>query len=303
MKNKFYPNLFIPGAAKSGTTTLHELLDLHPDISMSSVKEPVFWNNKKFNSYSNEDWTKYKELFNTDSKINGESTTSYMYYESFISNIKINYEDSPKFIFILRNPIDRFISHFRWMKGLGLEKDDIKKIIKKRPSQVKVIDYNYYPKHYYQFGLYSKWIQNFIDNFGIENIKVITLESLMSNRLQTINSCFDFLDLKKLESLPLISSNKTTKIKYPWLYHFIRKSSISKMKYTKLAKLFLSQKSIHLIKNKMKKIIANWKTKEFKYETLTSEYRNHLKDAGYNNDVKKLKDIFDYPFKEWKDFN
>ena len=51
MKNKFYPNLFIPGAAKSGTTTLHELLDLHPDISMSSVKEPVFWNNKKFNSY------------------------------------------------------------------------------------------------------------------------------------------------------------------------------------------------------------------------------------------------------------
>ncbi len=127
MKNKFYPNLFIPGAAKSGTTTLHELLDLHPDISMSSVKEPVFWNNKKFNNYSNEDWIKYKELFNTDSKINGESTTSYMYYESFISNIKINYEESPKFIFILRNPIDRFISHFWWMKGLGLEKNNIKK--------------------------------------------------------------------------------------------------------------------------------------------------------------------------------
>ena len=52
MKNKFYPNLFIPGAAKSGTTTLHELLDLHPDISMSSVKEPVFWNNKKLSIFS-----------------------------------------------------------------------------------------------------------------------------------------------------------------------------------------------------------------------------------------------------------
>ena len=302
MKNKFYPNLFIPGAAKSGTTTLHELLDLHPDISMSSVKEPVFWNNKKFNSYSNEDWTKYKDLFNTDSKINGESTTSYMYYESFISNIKINYEKSPKFIFILRNPIDRFISHFWWMRGLGLEKNDIEEVIKKG-SQVKVIDYDYYPKHYYRFGLYSEWIQNFIDNFGIENIKVITLESLVSNRLETINSCFHFLDLKKLESLPLISSNKTTKIKYPWLYHFIRKSSISKMKYTKVAKLFLSQKYILMIKNKMKKTILNWETEEFKYENLTTEYRNHLKDAGYNNDVKKLKDIFDYAFKEWKDFN
>ena len=38
MKSKFFPNLFIPGAAKSGTTTLHELLNLHPDISMSKVE-------------------------------------------------------------------------------------------------------------------------------------------------------------------------------------------------------------------------------------------------------------------------
>ena len=51
MNSKFFPNLFIPGAAKSGTTTLHELLNLHPDISMSTLKEPVFWNNKKFEPY------------------------------------------------------------------------------------------------------------------------------------------------------------------------------------------------------------------------------------------------------------
>ena len=38
------PNLFIPGAAKSGTTSLHQLLDLHPDVTMSSTKEPVYWN-------------------------------------------------------------------------------------------------------------------------------------------------------------------------------------------------------------------------------------------------------------------
>jgi dihydroorotase-like cyclic amidohydrolase len=34
------PNFFIPGAAKSGTTTLHDMLNTHPEISMSSVKEP-----------------------------------------------------------------------------------------------------------------------------------------------------------------------------------------------------------------------------------------------------------------------
>jgi len=302
MKNKFLPNLFIPGAAKSGTTTLHELLNLHPEISMSSLKEPVFWNNKKFEKYEHVDWLNYQKLFNGNAKIFGESTTSYMYYNSFIENIKQNYNKSPKFIFILRNPIDRYISHFWWMKGLGLEKNNIKDVIN-RGSHNDFTEYDYYPKHYFQFGLYSKWIQRFIDNFGIENIKVITFEKLISNRLDTINSCFDFLGLKKLESIPEKTSNKTTRIKYSCIYHFIRKSSIGKMSYTKIGKIFLSKKTIDRIKNKLKRIIINWKTEEFEYDPLQSEYRNYLKDSGYNNDVEKLKDIFDYSFKEWKDFN
>ena len=302
MKNKFLPNLFIPGAAKSGTTTLHELLNLHPEISMSKVKEPVFWNNKNFEKYIEQDWLNYKKLFVEKSKICGESTTSYMYYNSFIENINKNYKKSPKFIFILRNPIDRYNSHFWWMKGLGLEKNKIKNVLNIE-SGINFEEYDYYPKNYFQFGLYSKWIQRFIDNFGLENIKVITLEKLISNRLDTINSCFDFLGLKKLESIPEKNSNKTTRIKYSFLYHFIRKSSIGKMNYTKIGKIFLSNKSIDRIKNKLKDIITNWKTEEFEYEPLQSEHRNHLKDAGYFSDVKKLKEIFDYSFNEWKDFN
>lgn len=302
MKNKFLPNLFIPGAAKSGTTTLHELLNLHPEISMSKVKEPVFWNNKKFEKYIEQDWLNYKKLFVEKSKIYGESTTSYMYYNSFIDNINKNYKKSPKFIFILRNPIDRYNSHFWWMKGLGLEKNKIKNVLNIE-SQINFEEYDYYPKNYFQFGLYSKWIQRFIDNFGLENIKVITLEKLISNRLDTINSCFDFLGLKKLESIPEKNSNKTTRIKYSFLYHFIRKSSIGKMNYTKIGKIFLSNKSIDRIKNKLKDIITNWKTEEFEYEPLQSEHRHYLKDAGYYSDVEKLKEIFDYSFNEWKDFN
>ena len=302
MKNKFLPNLFIPGAAKSGTTTLHELLNLHPEISMSKVKEPVFWNNKKIEKYIEQDWLNYKKLFVEKSKIYGESTTSYMYYNSFIENINKNYKKSPKFIFILRNPIDRYNSHFWWMKGLGLEKNKIKNVLNIE-SRINFEEYDYYPKNYFQFGLYSKWIQRFIDNFGLENIKVITLEKLISNRLDTINSCFDFLGLKKLESIPEKTSNKTTRIKYSFLYHFIRKSSIGKMNYTKIGKIFLSNKSIDRIKNKLKDIITNWKTEEFEYEPLQSEHRHYLKDAGYYSDVEKLKEIFDYSFNEWKDFN
>jgi len=49
----FKPNLFVPGAAKSGTTSLHNLLNQHPEICMSSVKEPGYWKNEKFKDFKN----------------------------------------------------------------------------------------------------------------------------------------------------------------------------------------------------------------------------------------------------------
>src|SRR5688572_16277890 len=37
------PNFFVIGAPRSGTTSLYEYLDAHPDIVMSTVKEPDFF--------------------------------------------------------------------------------------------------------------------------------------------------------------------------------------------------------------------------------------------------------------------
>jgi hypothetical protein len=41
------PNLFIVGAAKSGTTSLHNYLNQHPDIFMCNPKEPHYLINKE----------------------------------------------------------------------------------------------------------------------------------------------------------------------------------------------------------------------------------------------------------------
>ena len=37
------PNFLVIGAAKSGTTSLHEYLNEHPDVFMSPIKEPGFF--------------------------------------------------------------------------------------------------------------------------------------------------------------------------------------------------------------------------------------------------------------------
>ncbi len=300
IKQHFKPNFFIPGAAKSGTTSLHELLDTHPDISMSKEKEPVYWNNKLFNEFENLEISRYLNLFEQKVKIKGESTTSYMYYDNFIKNVKDNFHQPPKFIFILRNPIDRFISHYNWLKGLGKEKRRIDKIIEEERC-LDFKEYNDYPKQYYQFGLYYKWISRFIENFGKENIKIVTFEKLISERLNILNSCYEFLGVSKMDSVNFIKSNKTNKVIFPSMYHFLRKSSIGKMKYKSISKYFVPKKIRTKIKSLMKIAIKNWISIESKKEILSDKQRKNLRDK-YFEDVMSLKNKLNYDFSEWEDF-
>ena len=46
-KKDMLPNFLIVGAQKCGTTTLHSVLDLHPKIAMSRVKELNFFSFQK----------------------------------------------------------------------------------------------------------------------------------------------------------------------------------------------------------------------------------------------------------------
>ena len=294
------PNLFIPGAAKSGTTSLHELLDVHADICMSSIKEPIFWNKNGPTISKKIEW--YNSLFkNKDAHILGESTTSYMYFPKFIEQIKAYYDTDPKFIFILRNPIDRCYSHYWWMIGRGQEKKPFETVIKEdfnRPFK----EYGYVPDYYYHFGLYGKWLELFYQNFDAKNIKIITMESLITNRLDTLNACLTFLNVSKLSAIPEIQANKTKKMSYPKAYHFIKKTASGKYKYTKIAKYFLSEKIIDSIKDRLKSISLFEKSSQFEYPKITSTQREWLYSL-YKEDVSKLKQLTGISFNEWKDFN
>ena len=296
----FKPDFFIPGFAKSGTSSLHDLLNSHPDISMSKLKEPVYWNNKSFDKFDDFEIVRYSDLFEKDTKIKGESTTSYMFYDSFIKNINKYYKEPPKFIIILRNPVDRFISHVNWLKGLGLEKKDINEVLMDEKWS-NFNEYDDYPRHYYQFGLYHKWISRFIDNFGKQNIKIITFEQLISDRLNTINDCYEFLGVEKLGKINFIRSNKSKKIVFPYFYHFLRKSSTGKMKYTKIVKYLLPIKIREKIKSLMKCTLQNWISVKSKNEKITTENRNKLRKI-YLEDVESLKKRLVYDFSEWEDF-
>lgn len=67
MKASLYtPDFIIPGFAKSGTSSLHEYLNQHPRILMSTIKEPHNYSNMIYYAerYKLESERSFVNLFN-----------------------------------------------------------------------------------------------------------------------------------------------------------------------------------------------------------------------------------------------
>lgn len=104
------PNLIVIGAAKCGTTSLHEYLDEHPEIAMSREKELRFFVEEK-NWPRGREW--YSEQFE-DAPVRGESTPAYTVYPRYRGVPERMRELIPdaRFVYLVRDPIERIVSHF-----------------------------------------------------------------------------------------------------------------------------------------------------------------------------------------------
>lgn len=184
------PNLFVIGAMKSGTTSLHEYLDTHPQISMSTQKEPAFFA-KEFTLNRGEDW--YLSLFSQDSqyKYLGESSTQYTRLPLFEGVPQRLYEFNPnaRLIYIMRNPLERVISHY-WhatrvrsiLKGAGEPRPLVKAILES-------------PDEYLATGNYAMQLEPYIALFGLASIYTLTFEALIQNPQQQMNKIYQWLGL------------------------------------------------------------------------------------------------------------
>lgn len=305
--NKKLPNLFIPGAAKSGTTTLHEMLHMHPEICMSFKKEPYYWIKDNFDSYTPNITEDYLNLFNEklDAIYRGESSTAYMLFPNFIERIKTHKLDNSKFIFILRNPIDRAYSHYWYLKGIGSENLDFKNALlfdkNIEPSPSNRLEEGKF-KHYFQYGLYGKWLSRFYENFDQNQIKVITFESLKEKPQEIVNDCFKFLGLNTIESIELKHANKTNIVIAPKLHKQLVRIATGKVKPLKPLNKLVPEKIKRKIKSNFSDKLTNISKTNKTYPTLDIESRDWLKHL-YEEDYKLLKKVSKLSFEEWEDFN
>lgn len=181
------PNLFVIGSMKSGTTSLHNYLDAHPEIAMSENKEPGYfveeltWNR-------GEQW--YRGLF-ADSeryKYRGESSTFYTKQPQFMGVPERIARTCPdaRLIYVMRDPFERIVSQYLHnVRGHHAEAE--------RRSLLRAATADSY---YVAFGHYARQLRAYFAAFGRDAVYTLTFESLLRNPQANLDGIFQWLGLQ-----------------------------------------------------------------------------------------------------------
>lgn len=212
MKKRNIPNLFIIGAPKCGTTSLHQWLGDHPQIHMSKVKEPFFFNNHE--SQLKLDHNSYFKLFETPNKniaYFGEATPFYMYSKTAIKKI-LDTSPNSKFLITVRNPVNLFESLFYQNLKLNMENHKNLEEAWKSLDDVRVFPSLRYKK----ICSLAKYVREVKKYINTNNLKVITLDDLTNNPHGSMNEICGFLNVDKFyQGYSFKNYNKRAVVKFP----------------------------------------------------------------------------------------
>jgi hypothetical protein len=177
------PNLIVIGAMKCSTTSLHHYLSLHPEIYMSKQKELNFFD-ERLRWHKGIDW--YASQFDASYSINGESCPQYTIFPTATGVPQRMSETlrSPKFIYLVRDPIDRLLSHQTEIMDLW-----------PHARAFNVADLSFETSTAVQCSFYYRQIAEYLRFFSRDSILVLLAERLNSNPREEMKRIFKFLNV------------------------------------------------------------------------------------------------------------
>lgn len=172
------------GAQKSGTTSLAYQLRQHPQIGFCQHKEPNFF------SLPGEvvaDVAEYHALFDESiDKVYGEASTTYSWFPQYPHTPQRIHDYNPgmKIIYIMRQPVERAISHYT---------HHLLRARTKYPPEIEVFENPTYINH----SRYALQMRPYLERFPRENLLLIVFEEYTQNTLRTLYSIANHLGIDR----------------------------------------------------------------------------------------------------------
>lgn len=185
------PNLLIIGAVKCGTTSLHRYLGMHPEVGMSERKELNFFQNP----HCLDDLGAYAPNFDPEATVRGESSPIYAFHpisSGTPERIRAAIPDV-KLIYVVRDPVERFVSHFLQRRNTGKEPLSLDQALEQLDMPC---------NQYFVAGSYATQLEQYLKVFPADQMLVIDQADLHRSRSQTLKRIFGFLGVDETFTSP-----------------------------------------------------------------------------------------------------
>lgn len=213
-----FPNLFLVGPHKTGTTSWHEALDAHPDVFMSELKEPEFLNqDHDYAERPIETEAAYLALFEDAGEVArlGEATPWYFYSDAAADAIRERAED-PRVLIVLRDPVERIHSLHQQRVTAGTETieefeealaaEPDRKAGRRVPERANPVRGNFYR----EIARYAPNLERYRDRFDDDELLVLKFEDVVEDPDAAFEQVCRFLDLDPTVDAAFPDSNPTT---------------------------------------------------------------------------------------------
>jgi hypothetical protein len=174
------PNVLIIGSMKCGTSSLHHYLDSHPDVQMSANKEVnFFWRQTAWEK--GRDW--YRGWFDGSVPIRGESSVNYTKDPKaarVCARRMRKVVPDAKLIYLVRDPVERSISHYLHTHAKGNEH---------RPASKALLDLR---SEFVSRSMFYANVEPYLEDF---DPLVLRQEDLLDHQEETLSAIASFLDL------------------------------------------------------------------------------------------------------------
>jgi hypothetical protein len=201
-----YPNLFIVGAPKCGTTSLAAYLNAHPDVFICEPKEPHFFATGLPGPHPRKyirDRTEYLDLFSTAGHYShrGEASTWYLYANGTAEQINA-FSREARIIIMIRHPVDMMFSLYSHRKYSGdedartfeeaLELESLRRRGDRLPRNMK---HTVQGLFYRDVARFADRIRRYVDVFGVQRVHLIDFERFVRDTVGEYERVLKFLEV------------------------------------------------------------------------------------------------------------
>jgi len=195
-----FPDFFIVGAPKCGTTALYEYLRQHPSLFLPFHKEPLYFGDDLTRRYGRLTTDEYLALFNeaAEGQRIGEASAWYLYSESAAREIA-SVSPSASIIAMVRQPVDMmYAQHSQLLFNRQEEIEDFGAALAAEPARRRGERLPPGPLRpetlrYRDTSRYADQLQRYFDVFGRERVHVIVFDDFRDATADTVRATFEFL--------------------------------------------------------------------------------------------------------------